>query len=205
MLAPLTMNFQVVALHQKESLVWICFSAFRRCRPQDSTLSATSDPIVASTLADPQYITEVVVTEDVVLTVFLGAAWNGGSILTGSVCTGASVWFFTGEVLVISDLVVGTLSGFSVPLVLRQVFSPFSTASQMVTAKAPPLPPVFLCISPQDQTVVVEVELIPANDCVHNFDCIWRLVSTVGKCFTIYALDVCGRASAGEERAHCSM
>ena len=35
----------------------------------DSTLSATSDPIVASTLADPPYITEVVVTGDVELTV----------------------------------------------------------------------------------------------------------------------------------------
>ena len=33
----------------------------------------------------------------------------------------------------------------------------------MVTVKAPPLPPVFLCISPQDQTVVVEVASIPAN------------------------------------------
>ena len=127
------------------------------------TLSATSDPIVASTLADPQYITEVAVTGNVVLTVFLGAAWNKGSVLTGYVCTGASVWVFTGEALVISDLVVGTPSGFSVPLVLRQVFSPFSTASQIVTAKAPPLPPVFLCISLQDQTVVVEVASIPAN------------------------------------------
>ena len=27
---------------------------------------------------------------------------------------------------------------------------------------------------------------------VCNFDCEWRLVSTVGKCFTICALDVCG-------------
>ena len=61
-----------------ESLVWICLSAFRRCGSRASTLSATSDPIVASTLANPQYMTEVVVTEDVVLTVFLGSASNGG-------------------------------------------------------------------------------------------------------------------------------
>ena len=33
----------------------------------------------------------------------------------------------------------------------------------MVTAKTPPLPPVFLCISLQDPTVVVEVASIPAN------------------------------------------
>ena len=118
---------------------------------------------MASTLEDPQYITKVVVTGDVVLTMFKGEAWNGGSVLTGYVCTGTSVWVFTGEVLVISDLVVGTPAGFSVPLVLQQVFSPLPTASQMVTAKAPPLPPVFLCISPQDQTVVVEVASIPAN------------------------------------------
>ena len=77
---------------------------------------------MASTLADPQYITKVVVTGDVVLMVFLGAAWIGGSVLTDYVCTGASVWVFTGEVLVISDLVVGTPAGFSVPLVLQQVF-----------------------------------------------------------------------------------
>ena len=61
-----------------------------------STLSAASDPIVASTLADPPYITEVVVTEDVELTMFLD------------------------EVLV-SDLVAGHDYWFSVPLVLRQV------------------------------------------------------------------------------------
>ena len=107
------MNFQAVALHQKESLVWICLSAFRICGPRDTTLSTTSGPIVASTLADPQCITEVVVTEDVVLTVFLGAAWNGRSVLTGFICTDASVWVFTGEVPVISDLVVGTPTSFS--------------------------------------------------------------------------------------------
>ena len=57
----------------------------------NSTLSAASDPIVASTLADPPYITQVVVPGDVELTVFLSAAWNGGSVVTGYVCTGASV------------------------------------------------------------------------------------------------------------------
>ena len=41
--------------------------------------------------------------------------------------------------------------------------SPFSTASQRVTAKTPPLPPVSLFISLQDPTVVVEVASIPAN------------------------------------------
>ena len=34
---------------------------------------------------------------DVVLTVFLCAAWNGGSVLTGYVCTNASIWVFAGE------------------------------------------------------------------------------------------------------------
>ena len=63
----------------------------------NSTLSAASDPIVASTLADPPYITEVVVTGDVELPMFLD------------------------EVLVISDLVAGHAYWFSVPLVLRQV------------------------------------------------------------------------------------
>ena len=95
---------------------------------------------------------------------FLGAGLDRGSVLTGYVCTSASVSVFTGEVFVISDLVVGHALVVSVcRSLLRQVFSPFSTASQMVTAKAPPLPPVFLCISPQDQTVVVEVALIPTN------------------------------------------
>ena len=42
----------------------------------DSTLSATSDPILASTLADPPYITEVAVTGNVELTVFLDVARN---------------------------------------------------------------------------------------------------------------------------------
>ena len=98
----------------------------KACNDADnSTLSAASDPIVASTLANPPYITKVVVTRDVVLTVFLSAAWNGGSVVTGYVCTGASVWVFTGKVLVISDLVagyaLGTPTGFSVLLVLRQV------------------------------------------------------------------------------------
>ena len=107
-------------------------------------MSAASDPIVASTLADPPYITEVVVTGDVELTVFLGAAWNGGSIVTGYVCTGASVWVFTGEVLMISDRVAGHAYWFQCAARTAASLSPFSTASQMVTAKAPPLPPVFL-------------------------------------------------------------
>ena len=70
----------------------------------NSTLSAASDPIVASTLANPPYITKVVVTRDVELTVFL-SVWNGGSVVTGYVYTGASIWVFTGEVHVISHLV----------------------------------------------------------------------------------------------------
>ena len=53
------------------------------------------DPIVASALADPPYITEVVVTGDVELTVFLDAAWTEGSVVTGHVCTGASVSVLT--------------------------------------------------------------------------------------------------------------
>ena len=126
-------------------------------------MSAASDPIVASTLADPPYITEVAMTEDVELTVFLDATWNGRSVVTGYVCTSASVWVFTGEVLVISDLVAGHAYWFQWAARTAANFSPFSTTSQMVTAKAPPLPPVFLCISPQDQTVVMEVASIPAN------------------------------------------
>ena len=35
-------------------------------------------------------------------------------------------------------------------------------------------------------------------NCVHNFDCLWHLDSTVGKCFTFCSLDVCGRTSTGE-------
>ena len=48
----------------------------------NSTLSAASDPIVASTLANPPHITKVEVTRDVKLMVFLSAAWNGGSGMT---------------------------------------------------------------------------------------------------------------------------
>ena len=55
------------------------------------------------------------------------------------------------KMLVISDLIAGYVSHH------------FSTASQMITAKAPSLTPVFLCISPQDQTVVLRVASIPAN------------------------------------------
>ena len=103
------------------------------------------------------------VTRDVELTVFLSTAWNGASGMTGCAAH--------------------TEAG----------LSPFSTASQMVTAKAPSLTPVFLCISPQDQTVVL-------NSCqrflrVHNFDCMWPLENS-RHVFTICALDVCGRASA---------
>ena len=55
----------------------------KTCNDVDSsTLSAASDPIVASTLANPPYITKVVVTRDVELTVFSSAAWNGGSVVT---------------------------------------------------------------------------------------------------------------------------
>ena len=100
----------------------------------DSTLSATSDPIVAFTLADPPYITEIVVTEiavtgDVELTVFLDVAWNGGSVVTGYVCTGASVWVFTGEVLLISDLDAGHAYWFQCAARTAAGFSPFSTVS----------------------------------------------------------------------------
>ena len=94
---------------------------------------------------------------------FLGGAWNGGSVVTGYVCTGASVWVFTGEVLVISYLVAGHAYWFQCAARTAAGLSPLSTASQMVTAKAPPLPPVFLCISPQNQTVVVDGAVIPAN------------------------------------------
>ena len=58
----------------------------KACNDVDnSTLSAASDPIVASTLANPPYITKVVVTRDVELMVFLSAALNGKSIVTGYV------------------------------------------------------------------------------------------------------------------------
>ena len=49
--------------------------------------------------------------------VFLGAAWNGGSVLTDYMCTGASVWVLTGEVPVINYLLVGTPTIFSMPFV----------------------------------------------------------------------------------------
>ena len=51
----------------------------------NSILSAASDPILASTWANLPYFTEVEVTEDVELTLFLGAASNGGSVVTGYV------------------------------------------------------------------------------------------------------------------------
>ena len=132
--------------HDSLLTMWVTYTARgKACNDVgDSTLSATSDPIVASTLADPPYITEVVVTGDVELTVFLDAAWNGGSVVTGHVCTGASVWVFTGEVLVISELVARHAYWFQCAARTAESFSPFSTASQMVIAKAPPLPPVFL-------------------------------------------------------------
>ena len=65
------------------------------------------------TLADPPYITQVVVTGDMELTVFLVAAWKK-VCMTGCVSTGASVWAFTGKVLMISDLVAGHAYWFSV-------------------------------------------------------------------------------------------
>ena len=55
--------------------------------------------------------------------------------MTGYVSTGASVWVFTGEVLMISDAY-----WFQCAARTAADFSPFSTASQMITAKAPPLP-----------------------------------------------------------------
>ena len=61
--------------------------------------------------------------------------------------------------LVISDLVAGHQCAAHAATGLL----PFSTASQMVTAKTPPLPPVFVCISLQDPTVVVKVASIPAD------------------------------------------
>ena len=65
--------------------------------------------------------------------------------------------------LVISDLVAGHANGFQCAAHTTAGLSPFSTASQMVSANTPPLPPVFLYISPQDQTVVVEVASFLAN------------------------------------------
>ena len=65
----------------------------------NSTLSATSNPTVAFTLADPPYITKVVVSGDVELTVFLDTAWNRGFVVTGYVSTGALVWVFTEKCL----------------------------------------------------------------------------------------------------------
>ena len=166
-------------------------------------MSAASDPFVASTLADPPYITEVVMTEDVELTVFLDATWNGRSVVTGYVCTGASVWVFTGEVLVISDLVAGHAYWFQCAARTAAKFSPFSTKSQMVTAKTPPtaasLPlPLSSRSNGRDGGGVNSCQLFLR---VHNFDCVWCLDLTVGKYFTNWALDVCGSSSASEERA----
>ena len=48
---------------------------------------------------------------------FLDAAWNRGFVVTGYVSTGASIWVFTGKVLVISDLVAGHAYWFQEPLV----------------------------------------------------------------------------------------
>ena len=80
--------------------------------------------------------------------------------MTGYVCSGASASVLTGEMFVISDLVAGPAYWFECAARAAAGFSPFSTASQMVTAKAPPLPPVFLGFSPRIQTVVVEVSTV---------------------------------------------
>ena len=63
----------------------------------------------------------------------------------------------------ISDLVAGNTYWLQGAARTAAGLSPFSTASQMVTTKAPSLPQVFLCISLQDQTVIVRVASIPAN------------------------------------------
>ena len=106
----------------------------------------------------------------------------------------------------ISDLVAGYAFWFQCAARTAAGLSPFSTASQMVTAKAPSLPPVFLCISPQDQMVVLRVASIPANvSFASTTSIVCGASKTVGKCLSICALDVCGRASAGDKRAQCSV
>ena len=48
-------------------------------------------------------------------------------------------------------------------------------------------------------------QFLPSLLRTHKFDCVWYLYSTLCKCFTIFTLDVCGRASAGKNarRARC--
>ena len=85
---------------------------YKACNDVDnSTLSATSDPIVASTLANPPYITKVVITR----------RCGAHGVLKRGLERRASVQVFTGEMLVISDLVAKYAYWFSVLLVLRQV------------------------------------------------------------------------------------
>ena len=103
----------------------------------------------------------------------------------------------------ISDLVAGYAYWFQCAARTAAGLSPFSTASQMVTAKAPQLPPVFLCISPQDQTVVLR---IPANVSFSSTTSIVCGASkTVGKCLSICALDVCEGLQQTKKRAQCSV
>ena len=99
------------------------------------------------------------------------------------------------QVLVISNLVVGA----SVPLVLRQVSNHFHriTHGNRQNATTAAGLPVHLSSRSNGRGGS------GVNSCqrflrVYNFDCAWRLDSTIGRCFTIWALDVCGRVSAGE-------
>ena len=83
----------------------------------------------------------------------------------------------------ISDLVAKYAYWFQCAARTAAGLSPFSTASQIETAKAPSLPSVFLCISPQDQTVVLRVASIPANvSFTSTTSIVCGASKTVGKC-----------------------
>ena len=63
----------------------------------------------------------------------------------------------------ISNLVAGYAYWLQCAARIVARLSTFSTASQMVTPKAPPLQRVFFCNPSRNQTVVVKVTSIPAN------------------------------------------
>ena len=136
------------------------------------------------------------------LMVFLGSVWDGGSVLTDYMCTGASVCVLTGEVPVINNLLVGAPTNFSLPFVKAGFLTTFHRVADgncQGTTTVAGLP--LHLSSKSNGRGRGGVNSRQRFLCVHNFDCVWHLVSTVSKCFTICALDICGRASAGKKKA----
>ena len=149
----------------------------------DLSVSATPDPILASTLAESSVHYRGCSDGGCRAHSVLGCGLERRTVVTGYVCTGASVSVFTGEVFLIGHLVAGHAYSFQCAALAAAGFSLHVTDGncQGATTAAG-----LLFISPQVQTVVVEVASIPSNASFASttFDCVWRLDSTVGRCFT---------------------